>query len=92
MLLTGKAREDFLKWKAEYKGFSTIEVLDFNHLSKVTQNAIIVEFLNTIEYRVWTLFDFSFKHCFYKHHLHGYIIILDQAIIKANEIYNYENR
>ena len=47
-ILTNKALEHFLNWKVNNKNLSTIEVLDFKHLSITSQNALIIEFFDSV--------------------------------------------
>ena len=99
MILTNKTLKHFLKWKVNNKNLSTIEVLDFKHLSVTSQNALIIEFFDSIEIIIqihnvcddwWfrvkskTKTIKSEKYNEYKNRQQATI----QAIKKANEIYN----
>lgn len=48
MILTGKAKDDFNKWKIECKRLSSVEVLEFRFLSNVVQNSMIIEWLDSV--------------------------------------------
>lgn len=50
MILTGKCKEDFIEWKRNNKQLSTIEVLDFKHLSNISKYALIIEFFSSKGY------------------------------------------
>ena len=99
MILTNKTLEHFLEWKANNKNLSTIEVLDFKHLSVTIQNALIIEFFDSIEIIIqihnvcddwWfrvkskTKTIKSEKYNEYKNRQQATI----QAIEKANDLYN----
>lgn len=88
MNLTGKAKEDFLKWKVNNRKLSTIEILDFNHLSVVSQYAIIVEWFSTKNYHNYNLWDYCFSNAYWNRGMKEYIESVKYAIIKANELYN----
>lgn len=97
MILTGKAKEDF-----SYK----YNMSNFNEYSEVLQNALIIEFFDSvgicIEIDVSRFNDkYGFDCGFYYDNFNDYIAIdgffnsrqeaTEQAIIKANDIYN-ENK
>nr|WP_317633104.1 hypothetical protein [uncultured Flavobacterium sp.] len=88
MKLTGKAKEDF-----SYK----YNMSNFNEYSEVLQNALIIEFFDSLGiYILITDFDDYDFWCEFKGL--SYSILgktrqeaIEQAIIKANEIYNERN-
>lgn len=89
MILTNKTLEHFLKWKVNNKKLSTIEILDFKHLSVTSQNALIIEFFDSIK---CSGFKSLWSYCFgvgdydvFKDNWNEHI---QQAIKKANDIYN----
>ena len=103
MTLTNKTLEHFLEWKVNNKNLSTIEVLDFKYLSTISQNALIIEFFDSvgiyieIKTDVYTVTGFGNK-CDYYIKV-GKKMFYDemyktrqeatiQAITKANDIYN----
>lgn len=113
MILNGKAKLDFKEWKVNNKNLSTIEVLGFNLLSEVSQNALIIEWFDSvgifIEVSVDQITDKNkcVPNCFYssaifhvKHRTNEGRTLTqlntnisrqqatEQAIIKANDIYN----
>lgn len=104
MTLTDKTLEHFLEWKVNNKNLSTIEILDFKHLSTTSQNALIIEFFDSVEIYINVLLDETnnkkFKYLvtdFNIRHLHCWTQgtnkdsrqeATEQAIIKANDIYN----
>jgi hypothetical protein len=99
MKLTGKAKEYFEKWlinffrekRPDYRFNFTDESILRKHYRKtdVEQNALIIEWLNAIQYKghnFYTyVFDFYYK---YKIESQTIIDIQTQTIEKANEIYN----
>ena len=100
MELTGKAKKEFVQWLSEQgvKGIdiSNFEFDKFHLLSKVCQNALIIEwfdsvgiFVNTVRLEgVWN-YSFWFKHNRYEeYNFNTRQKATEQAIIKANEIYN----
>lgn len=94
MILTGKALEDFKKWKVDNMRLSTIEVLDFKYLSIVSQNAIIIEWFDSVGIHI-LITDFEGEDYWcelngLKHSILGKTRqeAITQVIIKANEIYN----
>ena len=100
MILTNKTLEHFLDWKVNNKNLSTIEILDFKHLSTTSKNALIIEFFDSVGVYIYletgTYFNkpnFRYKiitngdTCIgYKEYSRQESTI--QAITKANEIYN----
>lgn len=97
MILTGKAKDDFLNYywenhinnlpmtickRNDLEGF-------FESISELFQNALIIEWLDTKKYRgrpLFTkIFDFFYK---FKLDSQSQFDIWIQAIKKANEIYN----
>ena len=99
MILTGKAKEDFKEWKVNNKNLSTIEVLDFEHLSKTSQNALIIDFFDSVG--IYCVSNYNFINTNWSYSVKNADTILsrgcnyktrkeatEQAIIKANEIYN----
>lgn len=48
MILTDKALKDFLMWKSSNNKLSTIEIIDFRHLSKTSKNAIIIDWFDSV--------------------------------------------
>lgn len=83
MKLTGKALEDFVKWKSNNKNISTIEIIDFRHLSSVSKNALIIDWFQSVN--IWEdIFYKSYRSTGFKF----YKVAVNQAIEKANEIYN----
>lgn len=95
-MLTEKAKTDFKEWKVNNKNLSTIEVLDFDHLSKISQNALIIEWFDSVNYKISVFFneydwnyeidyeDFISSGRFENSRQEATI----QAIIKANDLYN----
>lgn len=92
MILTNKTLEHFLDWKVNNKNLSTIEVLDFKHLSVTSQNALIIEFFNEQEYKVeadvYNLWNYCFVKCYWDRGFKEYKKSVVQAIKKANDLYN----
>ncbi|MDM1073673.1 hypothetical protein HX001_14380 [Empedobacter brevis] len=100
MILTAKAEEDYFDW-LDNQGVNGIDISNwefekFNLLSKVSQNALIIEWFDSVGIYVnvvrlnsiWN-YSFWFNHNRYQ----GYDFktrqeATEQAIIKANEIYN----
>ena len=89
MILTGKAKEDFLKWyygkgnkKINFKAFS----LD---VAKSIQNALIIDFFDHMESNgerfYLTFFEFNLKH---KLPNWGFKEISEKAIQQCNDFYN----
>lgn len=98
MILTGKAKDDFNKWKIECKRLSSIEVLEFRFLSNVVQNSMIIEWLDSVGIYINTIRSVDGS-------IYCRILLLDKAfyginrndaakkaIIQANEIYNERNQ
>lgn len=85
MILTGKCKGDFLKSKIGS------EVILFESMLPIYQNALIIEWLDSIKYSKNTsLWEYCFEYE-YSNSLKTFKHIVEQSIIKANEIYN-ENR
>ena len=93
MILTGKAEENFFNW-LDNQGTNGIDISNwefekFHLLSNVSQNSLIIEWFDSIKYNeIWSLWDFSFKKIFYSNNNLSILQIQEQAIKKANEIYN----
>lgn len=84
MILTGKASKDFIKW-LHFKH----NLQPYNLFNEIIQYALIIEWFDSIEYNeIWSLWDFSFKKIFYSNNNLSILQIQEQAIKKANEIYN----
>lgn len=88
MKLTGKTKEEFEQWLI-------IEMfyLPKEPLGELFTNALVIEFLDTIQYKDEPLFKFCFS--FYWHHRiesQSFNHICIQSIIKANEIFNLNNK
>lgn len=92
MILTGKCLEAFIEWKLNNKKLSTIEVLDFKHLSNVSKYALIIEFFDSVgiyielfklENFIWAINDL-YEESGYNNRQEA----TTEAIKKANEIYN----
>ena len=102
MILTGKAKEDFLDWKVNNKKLSTIEILDFKHLSTTSQNALIIEWFDSVGIYIEIIlihgdekaftFEFSYKdyfnYCDKEFSSRGEAV--GRAIVNVNEIYNIQ--
>lgn len=83
MILTGKTKEDFIKTKIGN------EISLFESMLPIYSNALIIEWFDSIKYNeIWSLWDFSFKKIFYSNNNLSILQIQEQAIKKANEIYN----
>ena len=93
MILTGKAKEKFLEW-ISLNNLFTIEDREkyFNSLSELFQNALIIEFFDSIEYnKNSSLLDYCFFDCYWNKGLREHKQATIQAIKKANDIYNERN-
>jgi hypothetical protein len=100
MKLTGKCKEEFLEyyWENYIKSigivgakFETEEF--FNSLYPTLKNALIIEFFESIQYKGNRLFSFCFN--FLNEHrieLQSFKEVCEQAIEKANEIFNLNNK
>ena len=89
MKLTGKAKEDFLKWfDNEYPELSCEYQGNFN-MPIISLDALVLSWINTIKYKGVNFYTFVFEF-YYKHKTeHQTIIdIQEQTLEKANEIYN----
>lgn len=98
--LNGKCKEKFLEWyNKEYRGYHFYDTCNFSELSNVLQNALIIEFFDSIEIIIqmhnvcddwWfrvkskTKTIKSEKYNEYKNRQQATI----QAIEKANDLYN----
>ena len=84
MILTGKAKEDFIKTKIGN------EINLFESMLPIYKNALIIEWFDSIKYNeIWSLWDYSFKIMYEDLRIGKSIIeIQKEAIKKANEIYN----
>lgn len=97
MILTNKTLEHFLKWKVNNKKLSTIEILDFKHLSVTSQNALIIEFFDSVGIYIgvypatncsqYLMFEISINDDWISEEENRQEATI-QAIIKANQIYN----
>lgn len=94
MILTDKTLKHFNEWKINNKQLSTIEVLDFKHLSVISQNALIIEWFDSVGIYILNT-DFDGNYFWYEFNGLGYSITsknrneaLKKTIIKANEQYN----
>lgn len=88
MKLTGKAQEDFDLWFFE-RNTPIKEYKNYPNLSETCKNALIVEWFDTIPYRMnqsmWEyLFYFEYRATLFK----DYKKATNAAIEKANELYN----
>lgn len=92
MILTGKCKEDFLKWNYD-DDFGYIDheptslVVHFDNLNENLQNNIIIEFFDSVKV---SGFKSLWSSCFgnydvFKDNWNKHI---EQAIKKANEVYN----
>ena len=80
MILNGKAKEDF-----KYK----YNMSNFNEYSEVLQNALIIEFFDSVEYnKNSSLWDYCFFDCYWNKGLREYKKATIQAIKQANDLYN----
>lgn len=96
MILNGKAKEKFLEW-ISLNNLFTIEDREkyFNSLSELFQNALIIEFFNEQEYKieigVYNLWNHCFAKCYWDRGFKEYKQSVEQAIKKANDLYNENN-
>ena len=99
MTLTNKTLEHFLEWKVNNKNLSTIEVLDFKYLSTTSQNALIIEFFDSVGIYINVFYKYIWR-VEIRDSQSSLLSTLDyavfdtrqeatiQAITKANDIYN----
>ncbi|WP_353166716.1 hypothetical protein [Empedobacter brevis] len=96
MELTGKAREDFKKWFIETKDLYDSFENELRLMCDTRLNALIIEwfdsvgiFINTVRlHSIWN-YSFWFNHNRYQeYNFNTRQEATEQAIIKANEIYN----
>ncbi|WP_353166404.1 hypothetical protein [Empedobacter brevis] len=86
MELTGKAKEEFIKW-ASYKYGEDEKDLKLRY--KIYVNALIIEWFDSVEHnKISSLWDYCFFDCYWNRGLREYKQATEQAIIKANQIYN----
>ncbi|QES93138.1 hypothetical protein F0358_10675 [Empedobacter brevis] len=86
MELTGKAKEDFEFWL--FNRNHPEEYYNRELISKTCLNALIIEWFDSVDYLENTsLWEYCFEHE-YSNKLGTYKFIIEQAIIKANDIYN----
>lgn len=84
MILTGKAKEDFILW-CENNSISYVEVLSVESYL----NALIIEFFDSIKYSENTsLWEYCFSNAYWNRGMREYMESIEQAIKKANENYN----
>lgn len=80
MELTGKAKEGFLKANGKKEAW-------INIMLPIYQQALIIEWFDSVEYdKISSLWDYCFYGCY--RGLRDYKQATEQAIKKANEIYN----
>ena len=102
MVLTGKAKEEFFNW-LDNQGVNGIDISNwefekFQLLSNVSQNALIIEWFDSVGIYVTSDY-FELNKGFYSEILESNFEIikptrqeaLAEAIKKANEIYNNKN-
>ena len=98
MILTGKAKEDFFNW-LDNQGVNGIDISNwefekFQLLSNVSQNALIIEWFDSVG--IIITFDyFDLNKCFYSEISNNSFSTVGtrqecakNSILKANEIYN----
>ena len=95
MTLTNKTLEHFLEWKVNNKN----EVLDFKYLSTTSQNALIIEFFDSVGIYINVFYKYIWR-VEIRDSQSSLLSTLDyavfdtrqeatiQAITKANDIYN----
>lgn len=87
MELTGKAKEDFKKWFIETKDLYDSFENELRLMCDTRLNALIIEWFDSVEYdKISSLWDYCF-YGFYRG-LRDYTQATEQAIKKANDIYN----
>lgn len=99
MILTGKAKEEFFNW-LDNQGVNGIDISNwefekFQLLSNVSQNALIIEWFDSVGIYITSDY-FELNKCFYSEVFNSDFEIikptrqeaLTKAIKKANEIYN----
>lgn len=83
--LTGRAAEDFADQ-------SELDYHEFIKLPETCQNALIIEWLGTIQYKGNPLFELCFEiYWKIKPDWMSFENVCGQAITKANELYNLNN-
>ena len=104
MILTGKAKEDFFKW-LDNQGVNGIDISNwefekFHLLSNVSQNALIIEWFDSVG--IYVNAELDYLHLvwfptinnnwnFEEHEFETRQEAIKEAIKKANEIYNEKN-
>ena len=84
MILTGKAKKDFSKFYIDNNYDLTI---NFKNLPEIYQNALIIEWFDSIPYENSTFWEYCFEYE-YSNSIKSFKEITIKAIKKANEIYN----
>lgn len=95
MILTGKCKEKFLEWYNEPETY-------FYRLNKTCQNALIIEWFDSVGIYIDVRIEFedsfvlktfnSYAEDDYVGNYSNRQEAIKQAIIKVNEIYNYNER
>lgn len=95
MILTGKAKEDFLKWVKKRCNIKIHELIKvetwFDVQDDAFKNALIIEWFSTKRYGNYNLWNYCFSNAYWNRGMLEYMESIKQAIIKANEIYNERN-
>jgi len=102
MILTDKAKEDFLKYYNNHSNNYLLSFTDFEDLPTSVQNALIIEWLDSVN--IFIQIDFENREPIFSYYVYSGKDICSgeynansrseatqQAIIKANEIYNNLN-
>jgi len=92
MILTGKAKEDFGMW--HFENCNPFEYINWHLLSDNLKNQIIIEWFDSVDIYIELFklnkFIWSINNLYEESGFETRQQATEQAIIKANEIYNHE--